>query len=151
MRSKRALLLGAPVLAAALFLAPVGCGRSGSPTSDVKVSLKEWTITPDLVAAKAGKVRFVVTNDGTEPHEFVILKTDLALDALPAVEGKVDEDKTNHIDEIETFAANKTETKTVDLKVGRYVFICNIVERPPGQPVLSHYLQGMRVAFPVGQ
>jgi len=151
MTSRQALLLGAAVLTTVFFLAPVGCGGSGSPTTDVKVSLKEWSITPDLVAAKTGKVRFVVTNDGTEPHEFVILKTDLALDALPAVEGKVDEDKTNHIDEIEAFAANKTETKTVGLKAGRYVFICNIVELPPGQPVLSHYQSGMRFAFTVSQ
>ncbi len=151
MRGKRALLVGASVLAAVLLLEAVACGGSGGPTTDVKVSLKEWSITSDLVTAKAGKVRFVVTNDGKEPHEFVILQTDLAPDALPVVEGKVDEDKTNHIDEIEAFAASKTDTKTIDLKAGKYVFICNIVERPPGQPVLSHYQLGMRVAFTVGQ
>jgi len=37
----------------------------------------------------------------------------------------------------------------VDLKAGGYILICNIVEKVPGEPVESHYLQGMRTSFVV--
>jgi uncharacterized cupredoxin-like copper-binding protein len=116
---------------------------------DVNVTLNEWTVTPNLDTAKAGKLNFVVTNKGTVSHEFVIFKTDLPPDGLPTLDGKVEEDKLDHVDELDVFAAGKTESLTVDLTPGKYVFICNIVENPPGQPLLSHYQQGMRVAFTV--
>jgi uncharacterized cupredoxin-like copper-binding protein len=116
---------------------------------DVQVTLKEWSVTPEVTTAKAGEVRFVVTNQGTVPHEFVIFKTDLPPEGLPTLDGKVEEDKLDHVDELDVFAAGTTESLTLNLTPGKYVFVCNIVENPPGQPVLSHYQQGMRVAFTV--
>ncbi|HLF78064.1 MAG TPA: hypothetical protein VJB57_11315 [Dehalococcoidia bacterium] len=123
------------------------CG--GGTTQDVNVGLKEWSITPSAVQANAGKITFVAKNEGTVPHELMVVRTDLPVDALPVVDGKVNEDRVNIEDEIEPFGAGTTERKTVSLKSGRYVLICNIVERIPGQPVQSHYENGMRVAFTV--
>jgi uncharacterized cupredoxin-like copper-binding protein len=125
------------------------CG--GDKPEEVKASLKEWSITPDVAQVKAGEVRFIATNDGTEPHELVIIRTDLAANALPVVEGKVDEERVDIVDEIEPFAAGTTERKTVKLEAGKYLLICNIVERPPGEAVESHYEKGMRTAFLVGE
>jgi hypothetical protein len=122
-----------------------GCGGGG--VKEVKASLKEWSITPEVSQIESGKVRFVVANDGSEPHEFVIIRSDLSPDALPVVDGKVDEERVDIVDEIEPFAAGITERKTVDLEAGKYILICNIVERVPGEPVESHYENGMLTGF----
>ena len=83
-------------------------------------------------------------------HEFVVFKTDLAPDALPTGEdGSVDEEGegVELKDEIEDIAVGDTPTLTLDLDAGSYVFICNIVD--DGRRRVSHYQQGMRVAFTV--
>jgi uncharacterized cupredoxin-like copper-binding protein len=140
-------LVAIPAVALVIFL--TACGGGGA--KEVKVSLKEWSVAPEVAQVKPGKVRFVVANDGTEPHELVIIRSDLSPGALPVVEGKVDEEKVDIVDEIEPFAAGTTERKTVELKAGKYLLICNIVEKPPGEAVESHYEKGMRTAFLVSQ
>jgi uncharacterized cupredoxin-like copper-binding protein len=123
----------------------VACG--GGETIEVQVSLREWSITSTVNQVKPENVRFVVTNDGQFPHEFVIVKSDLSIEELPVADGKVDEEKVARVDEIEPFGAGETQTKTLDLAPGKYILICNIVERPPGEPIRSHYQEGMRAAF----
>ena len=84
-------------------------------------------------------------------QEFAVFKTDLAPDALPtAQDGSVDEtgEGVELIDELEDIAVGDTPTLTADLAAGNYVFICNIVEQEGGETI-SHYQQGMRVAFTV--
>lgn len=135
-------LAAIPAVAVVVLLSACGGGAK-----DVNVSLKEWSVTPEVAQVKPGEVRFVVANEGTEPHELVIIRSDLSPGALPVVDGKVDEERVDIVDEIEPFAAGTTERKTVELKAGKYLLICNIVERPPGEPVESHYEKGMRTAF----
>ena len=123
------------------------CGGGGA--TEVKVSLKEWSITPNAVRAEPGKVTLVATNEGSEPHELVVIRSDLTPAALPVIDGKVDEEKVEIVDEIEPFAAATTERMTIELTAGKYILICNIVERVPGEPFESHYENGMRTAFTV--
>ncbi len=137
------------VVAIAAIVGSVGAVMFKSYPNHISVSLKEWSVTPAEATAKAGELDFVVTNAGTRPHEFVIFKTDLAPDALPIVDGEVAEDQLDHIDEIGGIAAGKTESLSVNLSPGNYVFICNLLETVPGEPALSHYQKGMRVAFTV--
>jgi uncharacterized cupredoxin-like copper-binding protein len=139
----------APLLIAAALAALFAACARGS--TEVKVGLKEWSVTPEVAQVKSGEVRFVVTNEGREPHEFVIIRSDLNPNALPVIDGKVDEERVEVIDEIESFPAGATERKGVRLKAGKYLLICNIVERTPGQPIESHYEQGMTTAFLVTQ
>jgi hypothetical protein len=75
-------------------------------------------------------------------HEFVIIKTDLAVDALPAVGDQVDENAADIqvIDEIEPFAPGAQQSISINLESGTYVLICNL----PG-----HYQMGMRTSFTV--
>jgi uncharacterized cupredoxin-like copper-binding protein len=122
------------------------CG-GGDEAQDVSVSLKEWSVTPSLAQVTDGKVKFTVTNDGTIPHEFVVIKSDLPPNGLPVSDGKVIEDEVNLVDEIEAFAAKSTESITLDLSPGKYLLICNVTEQVPGQPVTSHYQNGMTVLF----
>lgn len=126
-------------------------GATGAGTT-VDVTVQEFAILPGEASAPAGTVTFDVTNNGPDDtHEFVVFKTDLAPDALPtAQDGSVDEtgEGVELIDELEDIAVGDTPTLTADLAAGNYVFICNIVEQEGGETI-SHYQQGMRVAFTV--
>jgi uncharacterized cupredoxin-like copper-binding protein len=130
--------------------AATGATTTGGTT--VAVTVQEFAVIPAASSAPAGDVTFDVTNEGPDDtHEFVVFKTDLAPDALPtASDGSVDEtgEGVELIDEIEDIAVGDTPTLTVSLDAGSYVFICNIVEEEGGETI-SHYQQGMRVAFTV--
>lgn len=145
-----ALLMGA---LAALALVAAACGddeeEEGAAGATVNVSLIEWSVVPDTTSVAAGSVTFTATNDGAENHELVVIRTDLAPDALPVVEGKVDEDQVDVIGEIEEFAPGQTESATFDLEPGNYVLICNIAEVEEDGEIESHYQLGMRTAFEV--
>ena len=130
--------------------AATGAATGGGTT--VAVTVQEFAVIPAVSSAPGGDVTFDVTNEGPDDtHEFVVFKTDLAPDALPTVaDGSVDEEGegVELIDEIEDIAVGDTPTLTVSLEAGTYVFICNIVEEEGGETI-SHYQQGMRVAFTV--
>jgi hypothetical protein len=133
----------------ALMLVAVACDSDGET---VDVTLQEFAVVPGASSAPAGEITFDVTNEGpNDPHEFVVFRTDLAVDALPTGEdGAVDEtgEGVELIDEIEEFPVGESESITLDLDAGSYVFICNLVEEEDGE-LESHYQEGMRVAFTV--
>jgi uncharacterized cupredoxin-like copper-binding protein len=68
-------------------------GATASATT-VDVTLKEFGILPATDSAVAGDVTFDVTNQGPkDTHEFVVIKTDLAPNALPTkADGSVNEE-----------------------------------------------------------
>lgn len=117
--------------------------------TQVDVTLREWEITTSVDSVEAGRVYFLVENAGPEdPHEFVVIRTDLEAEALPVVEGRVPEEDIDLVDEIEPFAPGSRASITLDLEPGSYVFICNIAEMEDGA-LESHYQEGMRAAFTV--
>jgi uncharacterized cupredoxin-like copper-binding protein len=118
------------------------------------VILSEWVLEPDPASVPAGKVTFTANNEGEDVHEFVILKTDLAPDALPtAADGSVDEEGAGVaavVDEIEDIATGTSVDLVVDdLQAGKYVLICNLVEEEADGTTESHYKEGMHAAFTV--
>jgi uncharacterized cupredoxin-like copper-binding protein len=115
---------------------PTGAGAT------VKVTLKEWTLTPDKASVPAGDITFSATNSGTIDHEFVVFKTDLAPDALKLSGTAVDEAASGQtkVDEIAEFAPGTTKTLTLNLQPGKYVLICNVA---------GHYQRGVSSAFTV--
>jgi hypothetical protein len=127
-------------------------GDDGGGASTVSVRLREFEVVPDKDSAPAGSVTFRATNEGPDdPHEIVVMKTDLAPGALPTKEdGSVDEEGegVELIGEIEEMAVNATEEITFTLEEGKYVLLCNIVEEEDGE-IESHYKNGMRSAFTV--
>jgi uncharacterized cupredoxin-like copper-binding protein len=141
----RVALIGLP-----LVIGLVACGT----TTAVEVSLREFSIAPSVASAPAGTVTFEVTNDGpNDVHEFVVVRTDLAPDALPTdADGAVLEDGEGMevIDEIEDLAVGSSETLALTLEAGSYVLICNIVEEEDGETE-AHYALGMRSAFTVDE
>ena len=128
------------VLAAAAVLVLPACS---SDDGGIDVTVSDFKVEPAETSAPAGELTFDITNDAEQTHEFVIFKTDLAPDALPVGDdGDVDEEGegVEHIDEIEDITGGSTQSLTVSLDAGNYVFICNL----PG-----HYEQGMHAAFTV--
>ncbi len=115
----------------------------------VDVAIGEWYVRPAVAEVRSGRVYFYVENEGPEdPHEFVVIRTDLAPDELPVENGVVPEDAVEVVGEIEPFAPGSAATITLDLPPGRYVLICNIAEVEDGE-LESHYELGMRAAFTV--
>lgn len=137
------------ILAGALVVALVaaGCGQGtngdgdGGPTS-VDVTLDEWSVSASPSSVDAGEVELTADNEGDQPHELVVIETDLAPDELPEDGPEVDEDAEGLevVDEIEEFDPGETESMTVDLEAGDYVLVCNLP---------AHYSQGMYMSFEV--
>lgn len=115
-------------------------GGSSAAAGSVKVELSEWAVKPSATTAKAGEVKFEVTNKGAAPHELAVIKTDLAQDKLPVANGAVDEKQAAPVGRTTNIAAGKSEEKSFNLTAGKYVLLCNIP---------AHYGQGMHVAFTV--
>jgi hypothetical protein len=142
------LRVGLAALGIALGVSAVGCGGGGE-ARPVAVQLKEWSVTPALEETKAGKLSFAVTNTGTRPHEFVLVKSDAPPQELPLRDGKVDEEKLIIEARLPALAAGGSDEVTASLSAGKYLLLCNVIERPPGQRVVSHYDEGMVAAFSV--
>jgi len=147
----RRILLGASVA----MLLTVACSSTSSsstaPTApavaptqstageSVNIALADFSITSNVSTIAPGTVTFDISNSGPSEHEFVILKTNVAPDALPVKDGEASEK--GHVDELEGVQSGQTGTLSVDLTPGTYVFVCNL----PG-----HYQLGMHEGFSVG-
>jgi uncharacterized cupredoxin-like copper-binding protein len=108
----------------------------------VKVSLKEFSVTLDSPSVSSGAVEFDVTNDGAAPHNFRVIKTELAPDQLPTSGSAVDESQVNVVARSagNFIAAGATDPVSANLTSGNYVLICNVP---------THYQSAMRIAFTV--
>jgi uncharacterized cupredoxin-like copper-binding protein len=139
---------------ASFFLVAAACSNSnasGSPSAsrsasaeesqNISVTLKQWSVAPSGTPT-SGSVTFTVTNNGSIPHEFVVLKTDTSASDIPIgkFEGepnRINEDTAGtNVGETGDMEAGTTKTLTIHLAPGHYVFLCNL----PG-----HYQSGMHV------
>jgi uncharacterized cupredoxin-like copper-binding protein len=136
---------------------PAATAGAGSPASKsttpavasggaIQVGLAEWKISPTVTTVAAGPVAFDVTNNGTTPHEFVVLRTDTSSADFPitSFEGespRFNEDTAGeNVGETGDMEVGATKTLQIDLKPGHYALVCNL----PG-----HYGAGMHVDFVV--
>jgi uncharacterized cupredoxin-like copper-binding protein len=123
---------------------------SGATPSTVDVKLQEWAVLPASPTVKAGSVTFKVANVGPDwNHELVVVKTDLALDALPTKAGGSFDEAGAGVTingEADNVAVGGSASLTLDLAPGKYVLLCNIIE-----DIRIHYRLGMRTSFEVTQ
>ena len=119
----------------------------GGPTpvaGAIAVTLHDgpFQLTADPATGTAGSVTFNVTNTGATIHNFRVIQTDLAPDALPidASGFQVDEAQVNVVQSGKDLNPQASEAVTAELQAGAFVLICNIP---------SHYQAGMRAAFTV--
>jgi uncharacterized cupredoxin-like copper-binding protein len=141
--------LAIPLLGTVLISA--GCSDSDS-MSAVNVTLREFSVTVDRATVPEGSVTFHVTNSGTVPHEFLVIKTDRAPDALPTESnGSYQENGTGTtlLDELEDIAPGQSKDLALDMDAAKYVLICNMVHVEPSGTQDAHYARGMRTAFKV--
>jgi len=99
------------------------------------------TLSTDHV--KPGKVLFKVKNVSTdEDHELLLVKTDLAPDAMPMdADGvRIEEDKLEGLEELGDVHPGKTRNTTLTLKAGKYLLFCNEA---------GHFKAGMYTTFTV--
>jgi len=142
-------------LVAALAIATVACsstssstsaGSTSSSTSDgstgasVAATVKDYEVIIDPTSVAAGEVNFAITNEGPETHEFVVLQTDTAPEALTVEDGIVPEEGITVAGEVEDIAPSTEANLTLTLEAGPYVIICNIE---------GHYEQGMHTSLTV--
>jgi uncharacterized cupredoxin-like copper-binding protein len=116
--------------------------------TQVDVTLSEWSVTPATGSAQAGEIYFLASNEGEDPHELVVVKSDLDPADLPVEDGAVVEDELDFRGEIEGFASGTQASGVFDLEAGRYVLFCTIVEEEDGG-LESHYELGMHTEFTV--
>ncbi len=143
-------VLGLAVLALVSAGACGGGSTVGNAGSLVQVQVSEYQVVPNQTSAALGRVVFQVTNAGTVPHEFLVVKTDLALDALPTqADGSFDEGGAgvDVLGEIPEFEPGGTYELKLDLAAGNYVLLCNRVVVEDDGEIVSHFHKGMRTVF----
>lgn len=137
--ARRCLLAGALVL----LLIPARGGARPAPTGTVvDLTLRDFSIRSTRSSVPSGPVTFRITNDAPDTHEFMIVRSDLPAGWLPlAKDGtSVDEESLPSLGEISEIDTQTTQTLTVSLTPGRYVYFCNLE---------GHYLGGMRASLEV--
>ena len=108
----------------------------------IKATLLSDSIQLDTHNVKTGRVTIDVKNaaDNNMEHELVVLKTDLADNALPVSKGTVPEHKLRKVGEVEDIGPGTSKHASFKLAPGHYVLICN----KPG-----HYAAGMHTTLAV--
>lgn len=123
----------------------VGCSGDDdvepASTTTVQIVLMEWAVEPEVARVAPGNVTFRISNRGWVPHEFVVVRTDLSVDALPVARARVDERQVAVVGRVDKFfGMRETREITLTLEAGKYALICNS---------LGHYPLGVRTAFRV--
>ncbi len=122
------------------FLALVPGSATAQTVVGVDLTEAPPSVTPSVATVAAGSVTFEAENVGGIQHELVVIRTDLAADALPQSGDTVDVSGLDVLGDTDAIDSGASEALTVDLAAGNYVLICNV----PG-----HYGLGMRTAFTV--
>ena len=137
-RARAALALAASVLSAGLVIITAPPADTATASATVSVVLDEWKLVPARAAVRAGRVTFVVRNDGSMTHEFVMLRSDRRAGGLPVKGGKaVVAGRRGRISQMPSGASKRL---TLTLPRGRYVLLCNF---------LGHYQAGQFAALRV--
>lgn len=115
---------------------------SGTTNGGVDVQLKQWSVGASTTTPSAGPVTFDVTNAGTIPHEFVVLRTqteaaDISIAKFEGEPDRINEDTAGtNVGETGDLQPGASKSVTIDLKPGHYVFLCNLP---------AHFQSGMHV------
>jgi uncharacterized cupredoxin-like copper-binding protein len=137
-RARTALALAASALSAGLVVITAPPADTATSGAVVAVVLDEWKLAPAQAAVRVGRVSFVVRNDGSMAHEFVVLRSDRRAGGLPVKGGKAVE--TGRRGELSQIASGVSKRLTLTLRPGRYVLLCNL---------LGHYQAGQFAALRV--
>jgi iron uptake system component EfeO len=111
--SIRTLALGAPLLMLTLAACASDSASDEADAADASrttIVATEYAFEPSEVTVAAGEVTFAIRNEGTEEHEFEILKGDQV------------------IDEVEGLVPGLERDLTVSLDPGDYLIVCRLAD-----------------------
>jgi uncharacterized cupredoxin-like copper-binding protein len=107
---------------------------ASGPAQQVKAQLGDYWVKPSTTSVPAGKVTFTATNVGQVPHELMIERMPIKMDAP----GQPNEDAAQGM--IDDMGPGESGSMTLNLKPGNYMLFCNV----PG-----HYSMGQHTMFKV--
>ena len=139
-RTGRATLALAVAASAFSALLPSGTASAAEAAAgrQVAVALDEWRLLPGQITARAGRVTFVVRNDGAMDHEFLVLRSDRHHHSLAVKNGRAVE--TGRLGKIPLIRKGTTRKITLKVPRGKYVLLCNM---------LGHYQAGQYASLRV--
>ncbi len=154
--------IGVIVLMAGLVAVACGSGGDSKPDptagtavqppadnadNEVNVRMFEWTVDVDVESVAAGAITFNAANIGGAPHDLLVIRSDLAIDALPVISGGAVNEASSLIavvGKIDVFDPGFARSAVFDLEPGVYALVCNTVDETDTGP-RSHYQEGMWV------
>ena len=134
------------VVTGAALLAASAAAAAAPVTVQVSLTdrgMEAMTMMLSTEQARAGSVTFQVSNKSESlVHEFVVVKTDVPLGALPynQEENEVKEDTLSALGEVEDLNPGASGSLTLDMAPGQYVLLCNKA---------GHFKAGMAHSFAV--
>ena len=137
-RARAALALAAAVVSAGLVLTAAPPADPATSGTAVNVALDEWNLVPAQASVRPGRISFIVRNDGTLAHEFVVLRSDRHHHSLKTTAGRALE--TGRLGEIPTIPSGTSKRLTLTMPPGKYILLCNL---------LGHYQAGQYAALRV--
>ena len=131
-------------LSLALMLAAGACGETVAAFQPGEVQLvvemTDYKVVTNVATVRAGETKIGVRNRGSQPHDLVVLRTDLAPDKLPYDVGRAKANEPGLVARTKELRAGGTAALTATLEPGQYVLICNVA---------GHYGLGMRTSLRV--
>lgn len=137
-RWRAALALAVAAAVGALVAGPAAPADNATSASVVSVALSEWKLEPGQVTVRGGRVSFVVRNDGTMAHEFLVLRSMRHHHLLQVKGGKAVE--AGRLGRIPQIAVGESKRLTLKVTPGKYVLLCNM---------LGHYQAGQYASLRV--
>jgi uncharacterized cupredoxin-like copper-binding protein len=137
-RAGFALAVAVAVASAGLSAITASPAQTATSGTAVSVALVEWKLLPGQATVRAGRITFVVRNDGTMDHEFLILRSDRHHHSLKVDGGKAVE--AGRLGEIPRIPSGTSKRITLKVPPGRYVMLCNLI---------GHYQAGQYAALRV--
>ena len=137
-RARSAIALVTAVVSAGLVVTAAPPADTATSGTAVSVTLEEWKLVPAQVIVRQGRISFVVRNDGTMDHEFVVLRSDVHHHSLKVTGGRAVEK--GRVAEIPLIPSGVSKRLTLTVRPGKYVLLCNLV---------GHYQAGQYAALRV--
>ena len=137
-RGRAALALAVAIGVVALVAGPAAPADNATSAMVVPVALSEWKLEPGQATVRGGRVSFVVRNDGTMAHEFLVLRSERHHHMLKVKGGKAVE--AGRLGRIRQIAVGESKRLTLKVTPGKYVLLCNM---------LGHYQAGQYASLRV--
>lgn len=137
-RARSAIALATAVVSAGLVVTAASPADTATSGTAVSVTLEEWKLVPAQVIVRQGRISFVVRNDGTMDHEFVVLRSDVHHHSLKVTGGRAIEK--GRVAEIPLIPSGVSKRLTLTVRPGKYVLLCNLI---------GHYQAGQYAALRV--